>query len=80
MGYGDHRELFLWWYHARSRIYANEYLNKLLMIWDAVTKNRTDGALVRINVPVNPDIEKSLNTGLNFINSFSKLLPEYIPN
>ena len=50
MQYGDHKELFLWWYHGRGRIYANEYLNKLLLIWDAISMRRTDGALVRVNM------------------------------
>lgn len=80
MQYGDHKELFLWWYHGRGRIYANEYLNKLLLIWDAITVRRTDGALVRVNMAVKDDVEHSLNTQTDFINLFLPLLSDYIPD
>ena len=79
MQYGEHKELFLWWYHGRGRIYANEYLNKLLLIWDGITMRRTDGALVRVNMAVKDDVEYSLNTQTDFINLFLPLLSEYIP-
>ena len=80
MRYGEHQELFLWWYHGRGRIYANEYLNKLLLIWDATTMRRTDGALVRVNMAVKDNVEHSLNTQTDFINLFLPLLSEYIPD
>ena len=80
MQYGDHKELFLWWYHGRGRIYANEYLNKLLLIWDAITMRRTDGALVRVNMAVKDGVEHSMNTQTDFINLFLPLLSEYIPD
>lgn len=54
MGKGVQKQLYLWWYQGRSRIYANEYMNKLYLIWDAMTKRRTDGSLVRVNMPVRP--------------------------
>ncbi len=79
MQYGERKELFLWWYHGRGRIYASEYLNKLLLIWDAITMRRTDGALVRVNMVVKDDVEHSLNTQTEFIDLFLPLLSEYIP-
>ena len=66
---GDRKDLYLWWYQSRGRIYANEYLNKLYMILDSVTMNRTDGALVRVNMPVNPDEANTLETQLGFVGS-----------
>jgi EpsI family protein len=80
MQYGDHREIFLWWYHGRGRIYANEYLNKLLLIWDAISMRRTDGALVRVNMPVVKDIDDTLKAETEFIDLFLPLLAEYIPD
>ena len=80
MQYGDQKELFLWWYHGRGRIYANEYWNKLMLIWDAITMRRTDGALVRVNMAVKGDVEHSLNTQTDFINLFLPMLSEYIPD
>ena len=80
MQYGDRQQLYLWWYHGRGRMYANEYLNKLLLIWDSIFMRRTDGALVRVNMAVRDDIDHSLKTQTEFINLFAPLLSEYIPD
>jgi EpsI family protein len=76
---GDRQDLYLWWYQSRGRVYANEYLNKLYMVLDSVTMNRTDGALVRVNMPVNPDAAKTLQSQLEFVNLIMPVLPEYVP-
>ena len=73
------KDLYLWWYQGRGRIYANEYLNKLYMILDSVTKNRTDGALVRVNLLVQPNETESLETQLEFVHLITPILSEYIP-
>lgn len=51
---GDARALVLYWYQTRDRIIANEYEGKGFLLWDAVTKGRTNGSVVRIIVPDNP--------------------------
>ena len=80
MGKGDQRQLYLWWYYGRGRIYANEYVNKLYLIWDAMTKRRTDGSLVRVNMPVTSNLDKTLETQMDFIDLFASILSKYIPN
>ena len=80
MGKGNQRQIYLWWYQGRGRIYANEYMNKLYLIWDAMTKRRTDGALVRVNMAVNSDHDQTLKAEAAFIDLFAPLLSKYIPN
>jgi len=80
MGKGTERQLYLWWYHGRGRIFANEYLNKVYLIWDSMTKRRTDGALVRINMPIVSTIDQTLNTQLGFVADLFPLLPQFIPS
>ncbi len=80
MGKGDSKRLFLWWYHGRNRIYANEYLNKLYLMFDAVTKNRTDGALVRLDMFVEGDVEMTLKKQFEFIDLFIESLNKYVPD
>lgn len=80
MAKGDHRELYLFWYQGRGRSYADEYLNKLYLIWDGLTQRRTDGALVRINSMVTSSPAKALETQTAFIRLIFPLLPAYIPN
>jgi len=80
MGKGPDRQLYLFWYHGRGRVYASEYWNKIYLIWDGLTKKRTDGALVRVNTPVIGNPEDALKTQSDFIKLFFPLLKEYIPN
>ena len=80
MGKGLDRQLYLFWYHGRGRIYASEYWNKIYLIWDALTQKRTDGALIRVNNPVIGNTDNALKTQTEFIQQFIPLLKEYIPN
>jgi len=80
MGKGLDRQLYLFWYHGRGRIYASEYWNKIYLIWDGLTQKRTDGALVRVNNPVIGNTEDALKTQSDFIQLFLPLLKEYIPD
>lgn len=80
MAKGDLRELFLFWYQGRGRSYADEYLNKLYLIWDGLTQRRTDGALVRVSSMVTSSPAKALETQTAFIRFIFPLLPAYIPN
>jgi EpsI family protein len=80
MGKGLDRQLYLFWYQGRGRVYASEYWNKIYLIWDGLTKKRTDGALIRVNYPVIGNTEDALKTQTEFINLFFPLLKEYIPD
>jgi len=52
---GDARALVLYWYQTRNRVIAGEYEGKAFLLWDAITKGRTDGAVARIIVPDNAE-------------------------
>ena len=42
------KQLVYYWFQQRGRILTNEYLVKWYIFWDAMTKHRTDGAMVRL--------------------------------
>ena len=48
MSYGTEKQLVYYWFQQRGRTLTNEYLVKWYIFWDALTRNRTDGALVRV--------------------------------
>lgn len=54
---GADRVLVLYWYQAHGRIVASEYWAKFYLVADAIRLNRTDGALVRVVVPLSPGQE-----------------------
>ncbi len=49
------KQLVFYWYQGRGRVVASEYAGKFWMIADAVSRNRTDGALVRLVTPITGD-------------------------
>jgi len=49
---GDSEQLVYYWFHQRERNITNEYLVKWFIFWDALTRNRTDGSLIRLVTPV----------------------------
>ena len=55
---GLDKQLVLYWYQDRGRIITSEYWAKVYMVWDAIWRNRTDGAFVRITVPFTGEDEE----------------------
>jgi exosortase D (VPLPA-CTERM-specific) len=51
----NRRQLVYYWFEERGRRVANEYLVKWYLFVDALFKNRTDGALVRITTPMSQE-------------------------
>ena len=78
---GDHKQLVYYWFQQRGRVITNEYLVKWFVFWDALTKNRTDGALVRLTIPIAPgkDVQELEATLQRFARAIGGILPNYIP-
>ncbi|MBK1645280.1 VPLPA-CTERM-specific exosortase XrtD [Thiocapsa imhoffii] len=51
---GDDKQLVYYWFDQRGRLLTNEYAVKWYLFWDALTQNRTDGALIRLTTVVQP--------------------------
>ena len=51
---GKQQQLVYYWFQQRGRVITNEYVVKWYLFWDALTRNRTDGALVRLVVAMPP--------------------------
>ena len=79
---GDSGQLVYYWFQQRGRIITSEYLVKLYLFWDALTMNRTDGALVRVTTAIKPgedpaEADKRLSS---FVRSTHSKLNNFIPN
>lgn len=79
---GEHTQLVYYWFQQRGRSLANEYLVKWFIFWDAMTNNRTDGALVRLTtlVPPGQSEEEAEKTLLHFTQLIQPQLSAYVPN
>jgi exosortase D (VPLPA-CTERM-specific) len=51
---GHEKQLVLYWFKQRERYLSNEYLVKFYLFWDALTKGRSDGALIRLGSALAP--------------------------
>ena len=78
---GTDKQVVLYWYQSQGRIIASEYTAKICLVWDAMTRNRTDGALVRITVPVGrEDEDAAFGTAKAFVEQVIPRLKSYIPS
>ena len=78
---GEQRMLVYYWFQGRGRIITNEYLAKWYIFWDSMTRNRTDGALVRM-ITVVPDaaqVEAADRRLQEFIVKAAPRLSYYVP-
>jgi exosortase D (VPLPA-CTERM-specific) len=51
---GSQRQLVYYWFKQRGRNITNEFLVKWYLFLDALTLHRTDGALIRLVIPLAP--------------------------
>lgn len=79
---GDNRQLVYYWFQQRGRLITNEYLVKWFLMWDALTRNRSDGALVRITTSIPPGKEWADGdaTLKSFISDLGTTLETFVPN
>ncbi len=77
---GENRQLVYYWFQGHGRIVANEYLNKWYLLQDAIFKNRTDGALIRVVTTVSPHekLESADERLLDFMAKAEPELTDYI--
>lgn len=73
------KQLVLYWYQGRGRIIASEYSGKFWMIVDAMTRNRTDGALVRLNTSMADGREKAYDRLVSFTQAIFPKIDTLIP-
>ena len=76
---GIDRQVVLYWYQGRGRVVANEYVNKLFLMWDAGRLNRTDGGLVRIIAPAVAGVAEASSTATRFATALMPRLMERLP-
>jgi len=75
------RRLVYFWFPQRGRILTNAYQLKWYVFWDALTLQRTDGALVRLITPVmDADQVSAAEERLHrFTEQFLPVLNEFLP-
>jgi EpsI family protein len=66
---GGTRMLMFYWYQTKSRVFASEYLGKVLLARDTILTGRTAASIVRFTLP---DVPSASEQGISFA---SRLIP-----
>jgi len=78
---GETRMLGSYFFYQRGRVISNPWWNKYYLMLDALTRRRTDGALVRVELTVSEgqNIDETEKMLADFLIGLWPLLPEYVP-
>jgi EpsI family protein len=79
---GSSRQLVYYWFQERGRHMTNEYVVRWYLFWDALTRHRTDGALVRFVTAIPPG-SNELDADATLTSLASRIVPQlgqYIPD
>jgi len=79
---GDQRELVYYWFQQRGRVITNEFSVKWYLFWDALTRHRTDGALVRLITAIPPGGEETAADRrlVDIAGQIAPTLTRYVPD
>jgi EpsI family protein len=77
---GNSRSLMLYWYQGRGRALSSEYWGKIYTVIDSVRLRRSDGAMVRVTVPITTSEANALNAATEMAVAATSALPEFVPN
>ena len=76
---GDYQSLMVYWYQGRGRNVASEYWGKVYTMLDSVRLRRSNGAMVRVTVPLGNSEAAAEKTAIEVASAASVVLPEFVP-
>ncbi|HVF54663.1 MAG TPA: EpsI family protein [Pyrinomonadaceae bacterium] len=77
---GSDRQLMIYWYQGRGRAVASEYWDKVYTVLDSARRRRSDGAMVRVMMPVGRSEQEALETTSAFAGQIAPELSRYVPD
>jgi EpsI family protein len=77
---GPAQYLVLYWYQAHGRVIASEYSGKAWLVFDAITRNRTDEALVRVLASTRNGEGQARAQAVQFVQVLYPRLNSFIPD
>ena len=79
---GDQRQLVYYWFNQRGRVLTDELAVKWFILYDGITRHRSDGALLRLVTPVPPgeDIAMADRRLTSFLTTIAPNLRKHMPD
>lgn len=78
---GVNKQLVYYWFEQRGRRMTNDFLAKIVVVYDSWARGRRDGALIRFVTPINADeSEQAADARLQkFMADALRVMPQYVP-
>lgn len=73
------KQFVLYWYDTHGREFASEYEGKAILVWEGLKTGRTDGALIRVMMPIYGSATQAEQTSTEFARLVYPYLKEYLP-
>lgn len=79
---GHDRQIVLYWFKQRDRLVTDEYVVKVLLFWDALVRQRSDGAMIRLTASLLPgEDETAVDRRLQqFASLVQPMMSAYVPD
>jgi EpsI family protein len=79
---GSHRQIVYYWFDERGRQMTSEHTARWYLFWDALTRHRTDGALIRFVAALRPgeneaDVDARI---MRLASTIQPMLGRYVPD
>jgi len=74
------RALMIYWYQGRGRAVTSEYWGKIYTVIDSVRRRRSDGAMIRVMVPLRNSQDQAQQAAVELASQATSQLPAFIPN
>ena len=78
---GVSKQLVLYWFEGRGERVANDFRAKMDVLYDSLSKGRTDGALIRFVTPIGPEESEDDAQArlMRFMTVSLQPLPRFVP-
>jgi EpsI family protein len=76
---GEYKSLMIYWYQGRGRTVASEYWGKVYTVIDSVRLRRSDGAMVRVTVPIGESEATAFESAKDLAAQGAAALDDYVP-
>lgn len=73
------QQVVLYWYQSQGKVVAGELAAKIEMVRSAITRNRTDGALIRVSAPVSGGVAETTESLVRYAQALYPVLGQYLP-
>lgn len=77
---GTEKQLTFYWYQIGGKFAASRYWAKISLVFNAMLKNRRDGAFIYLSTPVTHSVDVSQKNMADFGKLLIPILTGYLPN